>query len=187
MAYKTPLIEFLPEFMRQYLEIQEIMGTEQEEFDSLWTAHDQVLLDNFVLDCDEYGISRWEKVTKITPKANSSLQERKYAVLSRINEQLPYSYRRLLEMIGGICGDNEYQVTLTPEKYLLVVKLRANAHTDDSDAMGLLTAVDALVKRIKPCNVVYASSLFDRHSGSIHTYFGCAVSMNKKYNVEVIS
>ena len=187
MAYKTPLIEFLPEFMRQYLEIQEIMGTEQEEFDSLWNTHDQVLSDNFVLDCDEYGISRWEKVTKITPKANASLQERKYAVLSRINEQLPYSYRRLLEMIGGICGNNEYQVILTPEEYQLAVKLRANAHTEDSDAIGLLAAVDALVERVKPCNIVYASSLFDRHSGTAHNYVGYAVSMNKKYNVEVIS
>lgn len=187
MAYKTPMIEFLPEFMREYLEIQEIMDTEQKEFDDLWVEHDTILADNFVMACDEYGLSRWEKVVKITPKSDASLQERKYAVLARINEQLPYSYRRLFEMVQGICGDNEFQLSLTPEEYLLGMKLRANAQTAESDAFGLLAAVDALVERVKPCNIVYQSSLFDRHSGNISSFCGCAVSMNKKYVVEVIS
>lgn len=186
MEYKTPIIEFLPEFIQRYREIQQITGTEQTEFDKLWELLEWALLNCFVLDADEYGIGRSETIIGITSKADDTLEERRLAVIARINESLPYSYRRLLEMIAGVCLDSYFQAELDPALYSLKVRIRASIGTKEKDALGMLKAVDALVHRVKPCNIVYDSALFEKHSALAKVYFGSAVSVAKSYKVEVI-
>lgn len=181
------LIEYLPEFMREFREIEFLTEKEQEQAEKLWAALESVWLNQFIETLDEEGCRRWEGILQIHYRGYRSLKERRDAIMSKMAEQRPFTMRTLKRTLAVLCGEEGYDVRLNPGEYLLSVRVRVAAETTDRDAAGLLRAVDEYVDRIKPCNLIYTSSLFDRHTGTAPAYYGCAVSVSKKYNVEVIS
>ena len=94
MATDRKLIHYLPPFVQEYVEIQEIMKTEQHETDLLWIATEGVFADQFIQDATINGVSRWESMLGISPKGTDTLDERKFRVLSKLNQELPYTLRK---------------------------------------------------------------------------------------------
>lgn len=151
--YERNLIEYLPEFLREVKEYQVILTTaEQPEMVELWEAEENALKDQFIVDATENGVSRWEKILGITPKATDSLDTRKFSILARINEQIPFTLTTLKEQLESLCGKNEYSVKLNAQNYTLdvVVALTAKSSFDD---------VKLLLKRIVPANLIVSLSL----------------------------
>ena len=85
------LIEYLPPVLRNFREIQAIMDCEQCEIEQAWQGADNALKDGFVSDATANGISRWEKMLRITPKATESLDNRRFTVQTRLAEKAPYT------------------------------------------------------------------------------------------------
>lgn len=156
--YKRNLIEYLPEHLREVKEYKAILTlAEQPETVSLWNALDNALNDQFITDATENGVSRWEKILKITPKATDNLDSRKFAILTRINVQLPFTLATLNEQLKSLCGEGNYEVRLDNEKYKLYVHVAiavANA----------LDAVEDLLIRTVPANMVIELGIkYNRH------------------------
>ena len=146
MASDRLLIDYLPPFMQEYQEIQQIMGAEQPEVDSLWENCSKVLDDQFVLSATENGVKRWEKIVGITPKDTDAMDERKFRVLSKLNQELPYTLTRLNESLVVLCGEGNFSIDLQPEKYHIVVKLALSNENNYQDVVDLL-------KKIIPANL----------------------------------
>ncbi len=124
------------------------MAAEQPEFDLLWGYNAAVRSNAFVADADEYGVARWETVVGVVPLPSQSLDERKAVVLAKINEQLPYTVRALESMLEGICGADNYNVTVYANDYLLDVQIMAQSQNCSS-------MVQSLLWRVVPCNLIY--------------------------------
>lgn len=180
------LIEYLPEFMREFREIIFLTEKEQEQAEKLWAVLESIWINQFIETLDEEGCRRWEGILQIHYRGYRSLKERRDTIMSKMAERRPFTVRALRRTLAVLCGEDGYDVHLNPSEYLLNIKVRVAAETTDRDAEGLLRAVDEYVERVIPCNLIYMSSLFDRHTGSALTYYGSAVSVAKKYNVEVI-
>lgn len=180
------MIEYLPEFMREFREMQFLTDKEQEQAERLWAVLESIWQNQYIETLDEEGCRRWEGILHIHFRGYRSLKERRDAILSKMAEQRPFTIRTLQRTLTALCGEEGYTIELRPNEYWLEIKVRVAAETTDRDAAGLLRAVDEYVDRVIPCNLVYTSSLFDRHTAEAATYFGCAVSVAKKYSVEVI-
>jgi hypothetical protein len=153
-----PLIEYLPDVLREVREYRALMYGEQPEISDLLAGIQDALNNEFVLSSDEYGVRRWEKILGIVPKAAYTLDERKFAILARLSEQLPYTYRALEQILNELCGVDGYRMTLLNEEYTLEVWVQLIAKHKFDEA-------DALLKRIVPANLIIKLALeFNRYS-----------------------
>lgn len=139
MVTERFLIDYLPPFMREYLEMKEIMKTEQAEIDGLWEKCELALVNQFILDATEYGVKRWESMLKIHPKDTDTLDERKFRILARLNQELPYTIRKLREVLTTMCGADGFFLDLQPNQYHIEVKLALTNKNNYQDVENLLT------------------------------------------------
>ena len=156
--YERTLIEYLPHIIRDVREYKAIMNdAEQPEMVDIWQAFDDALNDQFISDATENGVSRWEKILGIVPQATLTLEERKFTILTRINEQLPFTLTTLEESLKSLCGANGYVVQLQANEYILIVKVALVAKQNFSD-------VQRLLDRIVPANmVIQLSIIYNTH------------------------
>ena len=142
--------------MRGFNEIKAIMNTEQVGFDNVWISSDEVMNNQFVTQATEGGVARYEQILGITPKATYTLEERKFQVLARMNEQLPYTMKQLHSSLGSLCGEDGYTLKLDYDTYTLGVKLGlANENN--------VQAVVELLDKMTPANIVKKVMLFNTH------------------------
>ena len=157
------LIEYLPEYLREYREMKIICNVEQGMFRDLWDALDRVWNNQFIESLDEEGCRRWEKILKIQNKSNYSIADRRSKISGRVTEQRPYTMRSLERMLDVLCGQGNYLLKLEGLHLTIRIGLSSQNMYDD---------IYKLLKRILPANIVLTYTLlYNRHSlYTKHTY-----------------
>lgn len=156
--YERILIEYLPEFLRDIREYKAILTDGvQPEVIKLFQAVEDAMNDQFVTDATENGVSRWEKMLKIIPKATHSLDDRKFAILTKMNEQLPYTMTSLKQSLSTLCGEDGYSVEVDDVNYVLIVRVALTAENNYDE-------VSKLLERVVPANMIIDLSLmYNQH------------------------
>ena len=151
------LINYLPYVVRDYAEFQGITGAEQPEFENAWAAVDDLLANQFIKTAGNLGLSRWEKILGITPKGTDTLDDRRFRVLARLNEELPYTLPQLRVILENLCGPGNYSAEVMEGTYQLIVKIGLAAKNNFSD-------VESLLDRVVPQNmIVNLFQLYNTH------------------------
>ena len=150
MATDRKLIQYLPSFMQEHKEMQEIMKAEQPEIDLLWIAAEGVFADQFILDATTNGVSRWESMIGISPKGTDTLEERKFRILSELNQELPYTFRKLEQVLTTLCGPDGYLVRLFAAEYRVSVRVALNNSSNYSEVKNI---VNKMIPANMMCNV----------------------------------
>ena len=122
-------------------EIKQITQGEQPEVDGLWVACQNTLDDQFVLYATENGVKRWEKVMGIIPKETDTLDERKFRIISKMNQELPYTIAKLKESLTTLCGEGNFYIDLQAANYHIEVKLALSNKNNYDDVVDLLSKV----------------------------------------------
>ena len=157
MATDRFLIDYLPPFMREYAEMKQIMSAEQPEFDNLYDSCEQMLSDQFIMYASENGVKRWESIMRVTPKDTDSLETRRFRLLTKLHQELPYTMRKLKESLTTLCGAGNFFIDLQPENYHIEIRL-ALKNADDYKEV-----VDLLVKMI-PANLTqWVQIMYNNH------------------------
>lgn len=131
---------------------------ENPEVSQLWSCLADALNDQFVESSTENGVERWEAILSIVPKGTETQEERKFRILTRINEQLPYTWRMLCQQLETLCGEDGYSVELDNGAFTLTVKIALIAKSNFWD-------VDAMLRRVAPANLVIDLSLkYNQHA-----------------------
>ena len=152
------LINYLPYVVRDYAEFQGIAGAEQPEFENAWAAVDDLLDNQFITTAGNLGLSRWEKILGITPKGTDTVEDRRFRVLTRLNEELPYTLPQLRNILETLCGEDNYSADVEEGTYQLLVKIGLAAKNNFND-------VEALLNRVVPENMVITLlQLYNTHA-----------------------
>lgn len=120
---KKELFSYLPSVLQNVLEFRYLMLAEQPEFDHLLDIYEEVLDAQFVLTAGERALGRYEDIFGISSSVTDTIEERRLRVLAKMLERLPYTIRRLREMLAALCGDNGYEIELNHNKYEIVIRL----------------------------------------------------------------
>lgn len=151
MYREVDLLSYLPPFLQEFKENRETLEAEDPEFIIVWHGADRVLKNEFIETADEYGISRFERILKITPSTEETLKFRRQRVFLRWFNKIPYTLRRFLERLAAICGDSDYTVIKDfKEHYRIDI-------TVNLERTGLSGEVDRLIEEMMPCNMVVVS------------------------------
>ena len=158
MATDRKLTDYLPRFMQGYRELISIMGTEQVEVDSLWRESENALADQFILEATENGVKRWESMLGISPKDTDTLDERKFRILTKLNQELPYTLRKLEQALTNLCGNNMFSINVNASEYHVEIKLGLVNQNDYQEVVNVL-------KKMIPANMTqWVQIMYNDHN-----------------------
>lgn len=132
------LLNYLPAFMQEFKEIKVLMNAEQAETETLWSSANNLFKDQFIKEATENGVKRWESMLEISPKDTDTLEERKFRILTRLNQDLPYTLKRLIQALTNLCGADGFKVDVQYSKYHIEVLLALSNEKNYGEVEKLL-------------------------------------------------
>ncbi len=88
------LTDYQPDILKNVTEMRAIMNAETPLIQAVWDACESCMNDQFISEATENGIARREKMLDITPYATDTLADRRFRLLSRYNENTPYTKKK---------------------------------------------------------------------------------------------
>ena len=105
----------------------------------------------FLNDMTEEMIARWERMLKLIPLANDSIEDRRFRVKAKALEKLPYSYRVIISRLNTLCPGG-YQFIINEDRTSLSVKLALTSKK-------MMADVQELLERVVPLNMIFDVSI----------------------------
>ena len=136
-AYWPPLLQELQDF-------EKLAAAEQPEFDSFNDAVRQAPSDFFLATLTETGAARWEKILKITPGAGDTLAERRSRIMVQFSDQLPYTYRGMVQYLQAVNPD--FTATVLFDQYIVKVGMT-------TEHIGAKAALETALRDMVPANM----------------------------------
>lgn len=153
----TEIMDLWPSIMREFKEFQKIAEIEEPLFEQLEQAIKDIVNDQFIQTATERGIAEREKILKISPFADDTLETRRFRVQGTWNNKLPYTYRVLLERLDSLCGPDGYVMELNAGEYSLNIKIELTKKR-------MFDEVVKISKQIVPANIVITVELrYNQH------------------------
>ncbi|MCI8876485.1 MAG: DUF2313 domain-containing protein [Lachnospiraceae bacterium] len=154
---KINLSEYLPEYFRQFKDIEQVMDTESIELQNIRASHRTIKDNRFIIDCNEDGLNRYEKILGITPKGNETKEKRRFRLLVRWNTAMPYNFVYLLKQLDMLCGGLGYRASMDFKNQTLAVKV-------ELVSKSMVDSVAAMLDAVLPCNILYSVELlYNQH------------------------
>ena len=158
MAREVDVVSYLPPIFHEVKEMIEIAKIENPHLEALWQEIENALLDQFLLSATERGIKRNEDMLQMVSLATESLETRRFRLLTRFNEQIPYTRPVLRNLLNTLLGENGYELTINTADKTLKIKIELTVK-------GMFEAVEQMIERITPQNLVITVELrYNQHS-----------------------
>lgn len=139
--------EYIPKPLEDVREIKEITTVETVTVKKEWQATEDLMNDQFIVRATEKGISDRERPLKIVPLPTDTLEDRRFRLLTRYVESLPYTRRALMSMLEAICGTGGYEIWFYTSQFTVRVRLGLTVKNQ-------IDEVEAMLERVVPCNMV---------------------------------
>lgn len=111
--------------------------------------------DLFTGTATRQGIIRREKLYGITPLDTDTLEDRRFRVLVKENDKIPYTHKTLEKKLAILCGEDGYSLGVTEEKVEIRVALTRKTMLHD---------VTELAEKMVPLNMCLTCSLlYNQH------------------------
>lgn len=152
MAKEVDLLAYHSNIIQQIREFKVLSEVENAKLECVWQAVEDAINDQFAPTLTDNGCKRWESIMEINAKDTDDLDFRRFRILSKLNEQLPYTYRMLELQLRTLCGENGYTMVLRNNEYTLIVKIALTSKNKYSD-------VESTLRKYVPANIVLDVSL----------------------------
>lgn len=147
---------YLPDYLRDVRELRAIADAGTPVFSRLAAAQRQMLNDQFVSTAGESALRRYEQMLGISRAASDSLDDRRFKVLSKINNQLPYSMRWLRQKLDTLFGTGNYQIVRDVSTHKLAVEA-------DVQFESVIVALYDDLRQSVPANLVLETYIASSH------------------------
>lgn len=149
---KIDLSRYLPDVLKNIREMRAIMDAETPEIQAIWDACEDCFNDQFVQEATENGVARREKIFGITPYGTDTLEDRKFRLLAKYNEDIPYTRNRLKNMLASLCGEDGYSIAFVTAEFTVNVKVALTAKKQTE-------VIEELLESVLPYNMVFTVEL----------------------------
>ena len=176
------LESYWPEYLRELREFRALAGAEEPELTAAGAALRRAPDDFYIATLTDAGCARWERLLGLPVVHGGDLAQRRFRIMTRMNEQRPFTMARLGEMLRGLCGEEGFTLALDGADFLLTVRLALTARQMLSDAAALLD-------RVVPVNLTVDLSLrYNQHQTLLgRTYAALAAYTHDQLRNEVLA
>lgn len=146
------LKEYLPEALKDVVEMRAIMDAETPAVSAIWDACEDCMNDQFISEATENGIARRENMLRITPFTTDTIEDRRFRLLARYNENVPYTRKSLSALLESLCGADGYTLQITTATFNVFVKVALTAKKQ-------VAVIVETLERILPYNMEFSVEL----------------------------
>lgn len=139
---------YYPDVIKEIREFKVLAQAEDSSLSIIYEALENIMDDQFIETAKNYGLSRLEKIVEIKPKDTDTLDERRFKILAKYNEDIPYTYRKLVELLNTLCGNDGYVLEINHNEFSLKVKVELKSKKN-------VKAVEETLERIVPMNMIF--------------------------------
>jgi hypothetical protein len=132
--------------MKEVREFKLLATVENPELNLLWSTLGEVWSNQFIAELLISGVLRWENMLKLRPLSTDTIEDRRIRILAKINEQIPYTYRRMIQILNALCGEGLYDVDLDHNTYQLSILI-------NPDITGNIDRISKTLYPIIPANL----------------------------------
>lgn len=158
MAREVDILGYLPPVLHEVKEVVEIASAEKKPLEGTWQAIEDSLNNQFILTANDEGLKRNERMLKINVPASDTIETRRFRLLTRYQEQAPYTNKVVRQLLDGLLGAGHYEFTRNVAEKWIKVKLELTVK-------GQFEAVELMLERITPQNMVLTVELrYNQHS-----------------------
>lgn len=157
------LINHLPPVLENINEFKVIMSNGDVENGELSSSISYLENNQYFLDASEKGVLRYENMLTIYYKATETLEERKFRLFSRYNQQLPYTKTILERQLSALCGEKAYSLNINYDNLILTVKINLFAK-------AMFNEVAEYLENIMPLNIIIDLSLLYNQYQTLSNY-----------------
>jgi len=181
VAREVNILSYLPPVLQEIKELIEVANIENPVLESLWQEIENALNNQFILTANEQGAARYEQMLKLNVPGTDELETRKFRVLTRYQEQPPYTNRVLKQLLDNLLGEGQYEMTRDVVNKTLTVKIELTVK-------GQFEAVTVMLERITPQNFKLSVQVrYNQHSKlSRFTHIQLTAFTNKRLKEEVL-
>lgn len=154
---------YLPDVLKDVKEMRAIMDAETPEVQALWAVCEDCMNDQFIAEATENGVARREKMLEIVPPATDTLEDRKLRLLSRYNENIPYTRKSLDAVLESLCGAGGYELRIKTSAFTVDVKVALPVKKQE-------VIIGETLERILPYNMAFAVELLYNTWAKIRPY-----------------
>lgn len=147
MDREINLLDYLPPNLQELAEFKALCAAETAECNRMASAHQNLFSDQFIETSTENGLSRLEKIMGIVPKGTDTLDARRFRLLARKNEKLPYTFRTLTQKMALLCGGPNFELVPNFDVFRMGVITYL-------EQPGQVNELARLLERFVPCNLV---------------------------------
>jgi len=170
-----------PPIMQELKEFQKIAEIEETFFNRLQQEIQNIVDDQFIQTATERGIARREKMLKISPFADDTLETRRFRVQGVAwNGKLPYTYRGLLERLDSLCGPDGYIMELNAGEYSLEYGLDIKVELTKK---RMFDEVVKISRQIVPANIVVTVELRYNQHFTLANFTHAQLGQHTHYNL----
>ncbi len=176
MIREVDLVSYLPPFMADYREESATLEAENPEFRLFWEAIDRLYQNEFIMDADEYGITRFERLLKLHPYDTDTLEVRRLRVLTAWSKRTPYTLPWLKMWLDQLCGNEVHKEEI--EDYTLSISLDRN-NLDYTKGNGVVDILLNTLPGVLPANLYFRMIQELKIQGTLRAggCFGTAVTL----------
>lgn len=145
------LIDYLPHVVREYDVYKALTTGEQPEFELVWDRTDLAYNNQFIDSADAYGLSRWERILQIYPRATDTLESRRLAIKVKLNTVIPYTIRVLIQSLEAISEGQPFSVYIERGSYLLEL-------VTQWENLGQMEHLRDILEQMVPVNMAISST-----------------------------
>lgn len=102
--YKERMNRYFPEVIRNINEFKAIIDAEYPEFEELSINRENVLNNAYITTMDESRIEQWEKILRLKPVANSTLEDRRDSIIATIRGQGKLNTQLIETIVSSFTG-----------------------------------------------------------------------------------
>lgn len=157
MIREINLMAYLPGYLKEYKELKKTLKAQQPEMQRLAETVERVKNNQFIATADEEGIRKFEAMLEVVALDNDTLENRKFRVLSRWNNTIPYTASVLRKRLENLCGKDGYQLEIMH----LERKVKVRVALTNKKNYGM---VEEMLEEVIPANIwIDLSLLYNQH------------------------
>ena len=151
------LFDYWPRLLQKIRDFEELASAVQPELNIIIKHLNALPEEYFLNHMTRFGVERWEEILKIIPPKTDTLDDRRFRVIARLGERLPYTYRTMIKYLAVLCGEENFEVNLDHNNYYLLVKLALQTKSQYDSVVDML-------RRMVPANLILdVQIMYNRH------------------------
>lgn len=152
--------EYLPLYLQEIKEFDEICKTEDIEVENLTSKINELLNEIIVDYASNTGLSRYEKIYNIK-NISTDIEERRFNILNKMNGKGPFTLNWLNNKLKALVGEDNYKIDVDYNKYRIDISV-------SGIFQNIAETLNIDLKEQLPANLIITVNLFQTEKANIY-------------------